>query len=122
MRKFIVKINGVSYEAEVEEITSVPAESTQSKPEKQAEPAAAAAPAQTAAPAGGTSVTAPMPGTIKKVMVSVGTQVKKNDVVFILEAMKLENEIYAPCDGMVSFVGTQEGAMVNPGDTLCKIG
>ena len=118
MRKFIVNVNGTSYEVEVEEMTNAPA--AQAAPAKAQTPAAQAT--QTAAPSGGTKVTAPMPGTIKKVNVSVGATVKKNDVLFILEAMKLENEIYAPCDGKVSFVGANEGQSVNPGDVLCTIG
>lgn len=114
MRKFIVNVNGTSYEVEVEEMQNVPANAAQSAPKANAE-------AQKAAPAGGESVTAPMPGTIKKVAVSANQQVKKGDVLFILEAMKLENEIMSPCNGKITSVCISEGATVNPGDVLCTI-
>ena len=121
MRKFNVKVNGVFYEVEVEEMTGEQVQSAQTatEPVKTEQPKAAQ---NVSAPAGGTKVTAPMPGTIKKVKVTNGMQVKKNDVLLILEAMKLENEIYAPCDGTVTFVGVSEGQSVNPGDALCTIG
>ena len=63
-----------------------------------------------------------MQGTIVKVNVGVGDAVKKGDVVCLLEAMKMENEIFAPCDGTVSSVAVSKGAAVNPGDVLCVIG
>ena len=112
MSKFIVNVNGKSYEVEVEEMNSVPAQAKEQKPT----PAV-----QTQAPVGGTKITAPMPGTIKKVAVKNGDTVKKNDVVFILEEMKLENEIYAPCDGKITSIATSEGSSVNSGDLLCTI-
>lgn len=128
MRKFIVNVNGSSYEVEVEEMTSAPAAASKPAaapaPEKKAEaPKAEKAPTVPLenAPAGGTRVSAPMPGTIKKIAVKNGDRVKKNDILFILEAMKLENEIYSPCDGVVASVDTAEGTMVNPGDSLCTI-
>ncbi len=91
-----------------------------------AAPAAAApAPAAPAAPVAsgsGEAVTAPMPGTILKVNVSQGQAVKAGDVLCILEAMKMENEIKAPRDGAVSAVAVQKGASVNTGDALVFIG
>ena len=67
-------------------------------------------------------MTSPMPGTILDVKVSNGQSVKEGDLLFILEAMKMENEIFAPASGTVSSVAVQKGATVNPGDTLCVIG
>lgn len=62
-----------------------------------------------------------MPGTILAVNVTNGAAVKKGDVLFVLEAMKMENEIMAPCDGTVAGVGVSKGASVSTGDTLCSI-
>ena len=74
-----------------------------------------------AAPAGGKSITAPMPGTILKVNVKNGAAVKKGDVLMVLEAMKMENEIMAPADGTVTSVSTQAGASVEAGTVLCTL-
>lgn len=63
-----------------------------------------------------------MPGNILDVKVAAGASVKAGDVLVILEAMKMENEIFAPCDGTVSSVAVSKGAAVNPGDVLCVIG
>ena len=59
-----------------------------------------------------------MPGTIVKINVSVGDAVKKGSVLLVLEAMKMENEIMAPCDGKVVSVSVQSGTSVNSGDVL----
>lgn len=80
-----------------------------------------AAPAAAPQSAGANSVTAPMPGTINAVKVTSGQQVKKGDVLFILEAMKMENEIYADKDGKVGQVFVQKGASVNTGAPLCDL-
>ena len=117
MRKFIVNVNGNSYEVEVEEVGGA-------APKASVAPAAApkAAPAapKAAAPAGGTPVKAPMPGNVLDIKVSNGQAVKEGDVVVILEAMKMENEIYAPCDGTVTVVASK-GSTVNTGDVLVSI-
>lgn len=87
--------------------------------------AAPAAPAPAAAPAvavSGTPATAPMPGTILDVKVTVGQAVKEGDVVAILEAMKMENEIFAPCDGKVAQVIAAKGSSVATGDPIVTIG
>ena len=84
-----------------------------------AAPAAAAAPAVTGA---GEAVNAPMPGTILKVSVAQGQAVKAGDVLVLLEAMKMENEIKAPKAGTVTQVVTSKGASVNTGDPLVVIG
>ena len=129
--KYKVTLNGRTYEIEVEAGQAMClAEYEANAPA--AAPAAPAAAAPVAAPAaapaagvtvtGGESVTAPMPGNILKVNVSVGQSVKAGDVLVVLEAMKMENEIMAPCDGVVSAVPVAKGATVNTGDLLVAIG
>ena len=83
-------------------------------------PAPAASPAP-AAPAGGEAVKAPMPGTIMKINVSVGDKVKKGDIVCILEAMKMENEIFAPVDGTITSLPVSKGASVQTDEVLATI-
>ena len=70
---------------------------------------------------GGKEITAPLPGNMWKVKVADGQTVKRGDVLFIIEAMKMENEIFAPCDGTVASVSVTEGAAVSTGDLLCVI-
>ena len=82
--------------------------------------APAAAPAAAAA-AGTTPVNSPMPGTILDVKVAVGQAVKEGDLVCILEAMKMENEIYAPCSGSVAQVLVTKGQSVDTGAPLVTI-
>lgn len=133
MRKFNVTVNGNVYEVEVDEIgsgASAPVTAPAAAPAAAPAPAApvaapaAAAPKATPAPAGkagSVSVSAPMPGNILKVNVSVGQAVKKGDVICVLEAMKMENDIPAPEDGTVASVNVQKGASVNSGDILVTL-
>ena len=119
MRKFLVNVNGTSYEVEVEEIAAGAAPVAAPAP---VAAAPAAAPAPVAAPAGAASVTAPMPGNILDVKVKVGDVVSENTVVVLLEAMKMENEIFAGVNGKVTAVNVAKGATVNSGDVLVVIG
>ncbi|MBE6942607.1 MAG: acetyl-CoA carboxylase biotin carboxyl carrier protein subunit [Ruminococcaceae bacterium] len=117
MKKYRVTVNGTAYEIELEELTgAVPA----AAPAAAAPAAAPAAPAA-AAPANGEKITSPMPGTILAVNVTAGASVKKGDVLMVLEAMKMENEIMCPCDGTVASVNTSKGAAVETGALLCVI-
>ena len=83
--------------------------------------AAAPAAAAPAAVTAGTNVDAPLPGNVLNVRVSVGQAVKAGDVLVIIEAMKMENEVAAPCDGVVKQIVANKGAVVATGDTLLVI-
>ncbi len=126
MRKFLVNVNGASYEVMVEEINGAAAPVAAPAPVAAAPAAAPVAAAPAAAPvaaaAGQESVESPMPGNILAINVKAGDAVKKGAVLMILEAMKMENEIMAPRDGVVAAVNVQKGATVNTGDVLCVIG
>ncbi len=129
MKKYNITVNGTTYEVVVEEADgaalTAPVYTAPQAPV--AAPAAAPAPkaaAPKAAPAGAagaTKVTSPMPGTILDVKVSVGQAVKKGDVICVLEAMKMENDIPAPCDGVIASINMQKGANVNANDTLATL-
>lgn len=127
MRKFNITVNGNTYEVEAEEIfgdSAAPAAPVAAPAAAPAAPAAKPAAPKKAAPtgaAGAVKVTAPMPGNILKVNVSVGQKITKGDVVCVLEAMKMENDIPAPSDGVVASVNVQKGATVNSGDVLISL-
>jgi biotin carboxyl carrier protein len=130
MNKYLITVNGVTYEVMAEEVRGNQPVIQQviQRPAPVVQPAPAPAPAPKpapvvkeapkAAPTGGIQITSPMPGSIFKVHVKPGDSVKKGDVVIILEAMKMENEIFAPQDAVVASVEVQEGATVNTGDVL----
>jgi biotin carboxyl carrier protein len=129
MKKFNVKVNGIAYEVEVEELggavasAPVAAPAAAPAPAPQAAPAPVAAPAAAAAPsaAGSVKITAPMPGSILAVNVNAGETVTKGQVLVILEAMKMENEILAPQDGVVASVAVKKGDSVNSNDLLVSL-
>ena len=120
MRKFNITVNGTTYEVDVEEVGGVQT----AAPVYQAPAAAPAgtAAAPVAAPAGASTIDAPMPGTIVSVKVKVGDTVKSGDLVAVLEAMKMENEIFSNVDGKVVAVNAAAGASVNTGDAIVSIG
>ena len=122
MRKFVVTIEGKQYEVGVEEIGGTSTAPVAVQPAQPAQPAVSAPVApKAAAPVSGTKMEAPMPGMIKAFKVAEGATVKKGDVILVLEAMKMDNDISAACDGVVSFK-TQVGANVNTGDLMAVIG
>ena len=134
MRKFNIIVNGKSYQVEVEEIkagsegVSVPtvsAPTVQAAPPSKAPapkpPKATTPKAHTPPPAGADTVKAPMPGTILDIKVEQGASVAQGQVVMVLEAMKMENEIMAPRQGSVASLNVSVGASVNAGDVLMSI-
>ena len=122
MRRFNVTVNGNAYDVAVEEITDGSAPAPVAAAPKKA-PAPKAAPAAPKAAAGaGEKVSALMPGTILDIKVSNGDAVKKGQVIMVLEAMKMENDIVAPCDGSVTSILVNKGDSVNSSDTLATIG
>lgn len=133
MKRYNITVNGTSYEVVVEEVSGGAAPAPVATPvaapvaAPKAAPAPAAAPApKKAAPAasgakGNVSVTAPMPGTILDVKVSVGQSVKKGDTICVLEAMKMENDIPAPQDGVIASINVQKGASVGANDVIATL-
>ncbi len=128
-KQYSVTVNGTVYDVIVEEVGAVqsapvavaPAAPVQTPAPAPAAPVAAA-PAPASAPAGnGQKIDAPLNGTVLDVKVSNGASVKKGDLLFIIEAMKMENEILAPADGTITSVVAQKGATVNAGDTLATL-
>ena len=140
MRKFIINVNGKSYEVDVEEVkegsapvmtssvaapksASVPApQIAAAQPVSQVEQSPAADPKPVAnVSSDAIKMKSPMPGNILDVKVNVGDTIKKNQVLLILEAMKMENEIMSPQDGKVVSIPVTRGTTVNSGDILIII-
>ena len=129
-----VTVNGVSYDIEMEKPVAAPkatpapkaapapAAAPKAAPAPTPAPAPKAAPAPAAAPAGGKALKAPLPGVIKDIKVAVGDQVKEGQVVLILEAMKMENEINAECDGTITAISVNKDDSVLEGTVLLTIG
>lgn len=125
MKNYTITVNGNVYEVTVEEgFTGAASAPKAAAPAPKAAPKAAPAPAAPAAPAGAAgavAVTAPMPGKILGVKASAGQAVKRGQVLLILEAMKMENEIVAPQDGTVATINVAVGDSVEPGATLATL-
>lgn len=138
MNRYKVTVNGTAYDVLVEDMGGtqaayapvaqpapavVPAAAPVAAPQPVPAPVAATpAPAPAPAPAGASVVEAPMPGKILKISVAVGASVTSGDVLLILEAMKMENEISAPVSGTVREIRAREGDSVNTGDVLVVLG
>ena len=123
MRKFNITVNGKTYEVDVEEVGGVASAPVAPAPTPAAPVAAAPAPAAPKATGsmGATKVTAPMPGTVLSVKVNVGDKVESGTLVAVLEAMKMENEIFAGADGVIASINANAGDSVNTGDVLVSI-
>ncbi|MGL5439004.1 MAG: biotin/lipoyl-containing protein [Filifactoraceae bacterium] len=135
IKKFNVTVNGKNYEVEVEEVSStkqsadnreniekVISETKEPmKVERVYKVEERPAKKEENTKFGEKIITAPMPGTILDIKVSNGTEVKKGEVLLILEAMKMENEILAPEDGIVSSINVSKGSSVNTGDILATM-
>ena len=124
MKNYTITVNGTPYNVTVEEgsslaapVASAPAPAPAAAPAPQAAPKAAPAPAA----AGSVKVDAPMPGNILDVKVSNGAAVKAGQVLVILEAMKMENEIVAPQDGTVASINVNKGDTVEAGQTIITL-
>ena len=122
MKYYNITVNGVAYSVSVEE-TAAGAAPVAAAPAAPVAPKAApaAAPKAAAGAAGAVAVKAPMPGNILDVKVAAGASVKAGDVLVILEAMKMENEIVAPQDGTVASINVNKGDTVNSGDVLVSM-
>ncbi len=125
MKNYRITVNGTSYDVSVEELSggAAPvAAPVAAAPVAAPAPAAApAAPAPAAGGAGSIKVSSPMPGKILAVKANVGDSVKKGQVILILEAMKMENEVVAPEDGTIASIDVTVGASVESGDTLATL-
>lgn len=124
MKNYRITVNGTAYDVAVEELGAgtVPAAAPVAAPA----PVAAAPAAAPAAPAasgaeGAVKIVAPMPGKILAIKANAGQAVKRGDVVMILEAMKMENEITAPEDGTIAGINVAVGDSVESGDTLASL-
>ena len=138
MNRYKVTVNGTAYDVLVEDMGAaqasyapvaqpapavIPAAAPVAAPQPVPAPVAATpAPAPAPAPAGASVVEAPMPGKILKISVAVGASVASGDVLLILEAMKMENEISAPVSGTIREIRAREGDSVNTGDVLVVLG
>jgi biotin carboxyl carrier protein len=132
MRNFVITVNGKSYEVGVEEVGGSVSAPVAVAPVVVKEQTVAAAPVEAkktptpevskvAAPANGEKLLSPFPGLIKNLLVANGAMVKKDQPVLVLEAMKMDNDITAPCDGVISFQ-VQKGANVESDSVLAVIG
>lgn len=121
MKTYTITVNGTAYDVTVEEnVNGAPAAAPAAKAAAPA-PKAAPAPAAPAGAAGSIEITSPMPGKILDVKASAGQAVKKGEVVLLLEAMKMENEVVAPQDGTIATINVAAGDMVEAGNVLATM-
>ncbi len=121
MKNYTITVNGVAYEVTVEEDAGTGAPVAAAPKAAAPKTAAPKAAAPAAGAAGANKIKAPMPGKILGVKVNVGDTVKKGQVIMILEAMKMENEIVADVDGKIASIDVQVGASVEADDVLASI-
>ncbi len=131
MKRFNISVNGHAYDVQVEEVAAggataaVPTAAPAAPAAPAPAPAPAAAPAApapaAAAPAGAETINAPMPGNILKITAAQGQKVNEGDVIMILEAMKMENEIVATKSGTIAQIVVAKGATVDTGAALAVI-
>lgn len=124
MKNYRITVNGTAYDVAVEELSQGAAAAPAPKaaaPAPAAPAPAAPAPKAASAAQGSISVSAPMPGKILGIKANAGQAVKKGDVVLILEAMKMENEVVAPSDGTIASINVAVGDMVESGDVLATL-
>ena len=124
MKNYKITVNGTTYDVTVEDGAGGSSAPVVAAPVAAAPAPAAAAPAAPKASsgsAGSVTVNSPMPGKILSVKASEGQSVSKGDVLMVLEAMKMENEIVAPSDGTVASINVNEGASVEAGDLLASL-
>mgnify|MGYP000220221900 CR=1 FL=1 len=122
MKSYTITVNGNVYDVTVEENGSVSAPAA--APRRAAAPAAPAAAPKAAAPAGAqgaVKISAPMPGKILGVKANAGDAVKKGQVIVVLEAMKMENDIVAPEDGTIASINVANGDAVESGAVLATL-
>ena len=117
MKRYNITVNGKAYDVAVEEVDEGSAPAMQA-----AAPAPAPAPTPSASVVEGTKVTAPMPGTILDILVSVGDTVEQGQAIMVLEAMKMENDVNAPCAGKILSINTTKSSAVETGAVLAVIG
>ena len=124
MSKYRITLNGQVYEMEIEAIEEgfAPAQPQPATPAVTAAPAAASAPVHAESEPADNAVISPMPGTVVKLMAAQGDTVTKGQPVLVLEAMKMENEITASKDGVISAVYVAEGQTVAANEALFEIG
>ncbi len=121
MKSYTITVNGTVYDVTVEEKgagSEIPAAPVTPAP---AAPSPAPAAKASSGSAGSVEISAPMPGKILAVKAQVGQSVKKGEVILLLEAMKMENEVVAPQDGKIASVNVNEGAMVESGEVLATM-
>lgn len=121
IKKYNIVVNGKSYEVEVEELKTETSKASNEKTIQKTAPKPNVKAQNTQSPVGGGSINAPMPGTINDVYVHIDENVKKGQVLLILEAMKMENEIMANSDGIVKSINVSKGSLVDVGDNLVTI-